>query len=222
MLTEYEKIIRNYRENRWEAAELDGGRLCEVVYTILHGHLNVNQFAAHASKPNRFDDACAQLGAMPRTAGSDSARLTIPRILIGLYNLRNRRGVGHVGGDVSANHMDATYVLHAAQWIMAELVRMFHDVSIEEATAVVDALVDRTVPVLWKVGEVTRILDPTVPLADGTLLLLYSQVQSVHETDLAKSLEQGKLRQPRQVLVAPLERHRGFSYSALATPRPHA
>lgn len=162
LLDEYAKITRNYREHRWEAAELDGGRLCEVAYTILDGHLQGDQFAAHATKPNRFEDACRALGQTARTAGSDSARLTIPRVLVGLYDLRNRRGVGHVGGDVNANHMDATYVLHAAQWIMAELVRLFHNVTVTEATAVVDALVDRTVPVLWQVGDVTRVLNPSL------------------------------------------------------------
>jgi len=37
LLTEYDKIVRNYREGRWEAAELDGGRFCEITYTILKG-----------------------------------------------------------------------------------------------------------------------------------------------------------------------------------------
>jgi hypothetical protein len=201
LLNEYAKITRNFRERRWEAAELDGGRLCEIVYTILDGHLQGNQFAAQASKPAKFDDACKKLEQTPKTAGSDSARITVPRVLVGLYNLRNRRGVGHVGGDVSANHMDATYVLHTAQWIMAELVRIFHNVTIDEATAVVDSLVDRTVAVLWSVGDVTRILDPSISLSDGTLLLLYSRIQGVNEADLVRSLEQNKISNYRRVLT---------------------
>jgi len=35
LLADFAKITRNYRERRWETAELDGGRLCEVVCTIL-------------------------------------------------------------------------------------------------------------------------------------------------------------------------------------------
>lgn len=200
LITEFEKITRNFREGRWEAAELDGGRLCEVVYTILEGHLNGNQFPAQASKPSRFEDACRDLGKTPKTAGSDSARLTIPRVLVGLYDLRNRRGVGHVGGDVSANHMDATYVLHTAQWVMAELVRLFHNVTVAEATTVVDALVDRTVPILWTVGDLTRVLDPEVNLTDGTLLLLYSRAEGMHEKELATNLDQDRLPNYRRVL----------------------
>jgi hypothetical protein len=213
LLDEFSKITRNYRENRWEAAELDGGRLCEIAYTILAGHLDGNQFPAQASKPNRFEEACRDLGQTPKTAGSDSARLTIPRVLVGLYDLRNRRGVGHVGGDVSANHMDATYVLHAAQWVMAELVRLFHNVTVSEATAVVDALVDRTVPVLWTVGGFTRVLDPGVNLADGTLLLLYSRADGLQDRELSANLEAGRLDNYRRVLER-LHRLRLIEYNA--------
>lgn len=49
--------------------------------------------------------------ALESRTGSESARLTIPRLLVALYDVRNRRGVGHVSGDVSANHMDAELVL---------------------------------------------------------------------------------------------------------------
>lgn len=200
LTSEFEKITRNYRERRWRAAELHGGRLCEVVYTILEGHLNGNKYAATASKPSRFNDACKKLESKPSTAGSDSARLTIPRMLVGMYEMRNRREVGHVGGDVSANHMDATVVLHMSQWIMAELVRIFHNVAVDEAARVVEALVDRTVPILWQVGDVTRILDTRLSLDEGTLLLLYSEVLGVHETKLAESLEQDRIGNYRRVL----------------------
>lgn len=27
------EVLRNYRERRWEPSELNGGKLCEVVYT---------------------------------------------------------------------------------------------------------------------------------------------------------------------------------------------
>jgi hypothetical protein len=51
LLQEFGKITRNYRENRWEAAELNGGRFCEIVYTILDGYLDGHRYAAAASKP---------------------------------------------------------------------------------------------------------------------------------------------------------------------------
>lgn len=214
LLNEFEKITRNYRETRWEAAELDGGRLCEVIYTIIAGHLNGDTYPARASKPDRFDDACRKLAHAPKASYSKSARLTIPRVLISLYDLRNQRGVGHVGGDVSANHMDATYVLYTAKWLMAELVRLFHQVTVAEATAVVDTLVDRTVPILWKVGDATRVLNTSLSLADKTLLLLYHQPQGVSEADLVRDLEQKRPADYRARILKSLHERKLVEYDA--------
>jgi hypothetical protein len=41
--------------------------------------------------------------------------------------------------------MDATVVLYTSKWIMAELVRLLHTLSTEEATAIVDGLIEREV-----------------------------------------------------------------------------
>ncbi|MEV7501313.1 hypothetical protein [Streptomyces sp. NPDC093018] len=199
LVEEFDKITRNYREGRWEASELNGGRFCEIVYSIIAGHLDGGNYPGNAKKPSRFKDACERLSNSPTTY-SESARLTIPRVLIPLYDVRNRRGVGHVGGEVGANHMDATFVLHTTQWVMAELVRIFHNTDTATAGEVVRNLVNRTVPAIWKVGDVSRIIDPSLTLADGTLLLLYSEIGAQSDKDLAKNLEQDKLGNYRRVL----------------------
>jgi hypothetical protein len=198
LLAEFAKITQNYRERRWEPQNLDGGRLSEVVYTILDGYTSGGSYAAKASKSANFGAACKALE--NRTGYPDSARLTIPRVLVALYEIRNRRGVGHVGGDVDANHMDAEFVLAAAKWVVAELIRLFHNTDIQTATEVVDALVDRTLPVIWEVDGVKRVLDPAIPLQGKTLLLLYADSSPVSDRDLAKYLEQERLANYRRVL----------------------
>ena len=198
LLTEFQKITQNYRERHWEAQNLDGGRLCEVAYSILDGYTSGGNYAARASKPSNFGTACRALES--RTGYPDSARMTIPRVLFALYEIRNRRGVGHVGGDVNANHMDAEFVLAAAKWVVAELVRLFHSTDIQTATDVVDALMDRTMPVIWEVDGVKRVLDTGLSLADQTVLLLYADPSPIGEKDLATYLEQDRLANYRRVL----------------------
>lgn len=188
LLKAYDEIVRNYRESRWKASELDAGWFCEIVYTILEGHLDGDNYPDKAHKPSRFNDACKKLENAPSTY-SDSARLTIPRVLVGLYDVRNRRGVGHIGGEVNANHMDATFLLHSCQWVMAELVRMFHDTDVNTATAIVDVLVARTLPIVWQVGEVRRLLDTALSDRDSVLLLLYSEPRGATDRQLADYLE---------------------------------
>lgn len=189
VISEYGEIVANYRERRWKTTELDAGRFCEIVYTILAAYLDGGSYPNRASKPGDLISACDKLKMTPKEAGPDSARVTIPRILIGLYQVRNQRGVAHVGGVVDANHMDATYVLHACQWVMAEMVRMFHDTDVDTATAIVDSLVDRTLPIVWQVGNVRRLLDDGLSDRDSVLLLLYSEPKGLTDRQLADSIE---------------------------------
>src|SRR6202162_4340113 len=154
LLEEFNKLARNYRESRWEPAELTGGKLCEIVYSILRGHVD-GESPASPTKPKNMVDACNGLSS---ASGPRSVRIQIPRMLIALYEVRNNRNVGHVGGDVDPNHMDAVCVLQVAKWIMAELVRVLHSVSTEEATAIVDGLADRETPLIWEVNGKKRVM----------------------------------------------------------------
>lgn len=187
LLGAYAEILRNFRERRWEPSELNGGKFCEVVYSILKGYMS-GKFPSKSSKPRNMIDACRSLeqepGAYPR-----SIRIQIPRMLLALYEIRNNRGVGHVGGDVNPNHMDATCVVEMSKWLLSELVRVFHEVSTEEATAAVDVLVDRTLPVVWRVGENLRVLNPRMSMKDKTLLLLYHRRGPVREDELCAWVE---------------------------------
>ena len=86
------EIVKNYNERRWESSELNGGKFCEVTYTILDGFVK-QKYAQNASKPQNMEQSCRNL-ANYRVA--DSVRLSIPRVIVALYEVRNRRGVGHV------------------------------------------------------------------------------------------------------------------------------
>src|SRR5687768_3642582 len=126
LISSYQEIVSNYSEHRWEPAELNGGKLCEVVYTIVEGAI-IGVFAAKPSKPPNMIEACRGLEkkpAVPNRPGDRSLRVLIPRMLTALYEIRNNRNVGHVGGEVDPSHLDATAVLSMSSWVVAELVRV--------------------------------------------------------------------------------------------------
>ncbi len=79
-------------------------------------------------------------------------RILIPRMLPPPYEIRNNRNVGHVGGDINPNHMDAVAVYSVVSWVMGELVRIFHGVSVKEAQEAVDALAERKLSLIWDPG----------------------------------------------------------------------
>lgn len=214
LLDAFDKLVTNYRQGRWEPSELNGGKLCEVVYTILRGYIE-GAFPPKPSKPPNMVDACRSLENAPTTFPR-SVRIQIPRMLIALYEIRNNRGVGHVGGDVDPNQMDAVAVLHMAKWIFAELVRLFHGMDTERAAAVVETLVDREIPIIWNVdGKTQRVLTRDLSRKEQTLLLLYAQPGGVGEHDLASWVEHPKLADYRRDVLRPLHKARLVEYDEL-------
>ena len=183
LIDELNKIERHFREGRWEPAELDGGRLCEIVYSIVRGELD-GKIPSKASKPTDLVGAIRALEGVPASTGPRSFRITIPRALLGIVDVRNDRDVGHIGGEVSSNHMDASYVLAGAKWLVAELVRYYHQVDTATATTFVEALIERDTPAVWQVAGTKRLLLHGVSMPDRTLVALDSTAGPVHTTDL--------------------------------------
>ena len=102
-----------------------------------------------------------------------------------LYTLRNKRGIGPVGGDVDANGIDGVTIARVADWVVCELIRVFHKLSLEEADALTASLATRDVPDVWEVGGKKRVLRVDLDFKQKTLLLLYS---STEPTVLAEDL----------------------------------
>jgi len=211
----YQSIITNYAEARWEPAELNGGKFCEIVYSIVHGAL-IGTFPSRSKKPGNMVDACRALESLPATpnlVGNRSLRILIPRLLPYLYEIRNNRGVGHVGGDVDPNAADSTSVLATTSWVMAELVRVFHGMSLTDAQEVVDTLVSRNHPLVWSVDKTKRVLNPAIKKADQVLLLLYSESGWTDIEMLRGWVEYANKTNFKSKVLTPLHKARFIEYS---------
>ncbi|GAB5604371.1 hypothetical protein [Sideroxyarcus sp. TK5] len=186
LVQEYKKLTQNYMEHRWEPAELSAGKICEIAYSIIKGHVDGN-YPISPSKPRNMAEACRKLEnetSLPR-----SFQILIPRMLPALYEIRNNRGVGHVGSDVDANAVDATLMLTMVNWIMAELVRVFHTGTLEEAQIAVDALAQRSTPLVWDSNGLKKVLSPKMNLKEQILLLASSTEMDVSIENLMKWTE---------------------------------
>ncbi|MDP8997483.1 MAG: hypothetical protein M3O03_10860 [Pseudomonadota bacterium] len=181
LLKEHQSIVQNYFEHRWGPSELSGGKFCEIVYNILDGHAK-NSYLSSPAKPPDFVGACRALE--QNTHVIRSFQILIPRLLPALFEVRNNRGVGHAGGDVDSNHMDATFVVSSADWVMSELIRNFHNVSTQAAQALVDNLVERRIPLVWEGDNMRRVLVPKMKLPDQIIVLLATSVGQQKVSDL--------------------------------------
>jgi hypothetical protein len=188
LLEEYNSILSNYMEQRWSPSEMSGGRFAEIVYSILESIAS----GTYTSKPSMprgtgMESACKNLES--KTTLPRGFRILIPRMLPALYEVRNNRGVGHVGGDVDPNHMDATFVLSTVNWIMAEMARELHSLPVKDAQKLVDALAERRIPLVWEGGNIRRVLDTKMPAKDQILVLTASCSDESTFEDLLKFTE---------------------------------
>jgi hypothetical protein len=216
LVREYEAAKRFYREGKWEEASLHAGKLCEITYRILQWRTSgsAGTYTPLGSTVAPFESACRNLANADKALYPESVRLTIPRMLTALYDIRNKRGVGHVGGAVDPSHMDATVAVSIADWLVAEVVRIFHSLPPAEAERLIEGLIARAVPIIWEVGDRRRILAGDLSARDQAMLLLYySPTLGAMDADLLQDLEYGNPTRFRKEILAGLHRQRLVEYS---------
>jgi hypothetical protein len=163
---------------------LAAGKFCEATLRFLQ-HEILKTFIPFGQKIPDLSVECRKLIESPKTAGPESLRIVMPRAIVFVYTLRNKRGIGHVGGDVDANHIDAMTIARACDWMACELIRVYHQLSLEEAQDIVDSLALRNLPDVWNVAGKKRVLRNGLIFKDQVLLLCYSsQETTVFAEDL--------------------------------------
>lgn len=169
----YLELKGRYSETKHDAAGVSAGKLCETVVRLIQHELT-GSFTPFGQQINNMAKVCENFASMPEAAGKASLRLVVPKAISLIYTLRNKRGIGHVGGDVDANAIDGATIARVADWIICELIRIYHKMSLEEAEALVTSLAERNVPDVWVVGAHRRVLRNDLGYPDKALLLIYA------------------------------------------------
>ncbi len=189
----YLDLKRNCAEARHDAAGLAAGKFCEAVLRHIQ-NVVTGSYIPFNKKIGNFADECRKLIASPSGATTESERVILPRALVFLYTMRNKRGIGHIGGDVDANDIDTTVMTRIVDWVLCELVRIHHGMSIEEAQDLVDSISVRQLPVIWEVSGKKRVLKKGLSAGDQVLLILYSSKETaVLVEDLCDWIEYSNL-----------------------------
>jgi hypothetical protein len=173
LLNAYEEVKSNYFLGGLRLSGVEGGRFCEAAYRLLQ------QAAFGTYDPiGRQVDAEAvsrSLANLPQGSHPDSIRLHIPRALRVVYDIRNSRDIAHLADGIDPNLQDATLVASVADWILAELVRINHRVTPNEALRIVDELVTRQAPVIQDFDGFLRVLRTNLSASAHVLVLLYQR-----------------------------------------------
>lgn len=175
----YSDIIEHYVLRRWKSAGLDAGHFVEAARRFVE--LKLFGLATPIGKglPS-FNEAV--LKGYLNAQGNESYRVLIPRTLWALFALRNKRSIGHLGA-VAATELDASLLLNGAKWILAEIIRLESNLNADETTKLVADVIARQQPVIWREGNITRVLDSSMDPRQRALVLL-AFVGPHSETDL--------------------------------------
>jgi hypothetical protein len=184
IINAYQEIERNYVLRKWKPSELDAGHFVEAVRRAIDLELTGTYIPLRKNLPNFNDQVIRHY---EQQAGHESFRMLIPRVLKAIYNIRNKRGVAHIS-DVDPNEMDATFILSSVKWVLAELLRLKSGLPTSQTQDLLDAIVERHCPIIWKESGIVTILRPKMKAQDQALVLLYDQ-SPIQDSELQQMIE---------------------------------
>lgn len=165
-----------YMQNDLRPSELNAGDFIEAVVRILQWLSTGSYTPLKRSLP----PMPKWVGDMEKSALNDGLRIGVPKLLNAMYAVRSRRGVSHIAGEVSANRVDAMLLLTNSRWILAEFVRLYHNVSNhDEAQHAVDLLAVAETPIIEDFEGVNRVITAKpISIPNQMLLLLLNSASS--------------------------------------------
>jgi hypothetical protein len=181
LLTAYVHAKRHYYAGDHRQNAVEGGRFCEAAFRILQQAIDpAGTFTPIGSSLPSVDKMLHQLENHRGQSKlhtvkwqQDSVGLHIPRALRVIYNIRNQRDAAHLADGIDPNKQDATLVVSTMDWVVAEFVRLYHNVPANEAFQLVQGLVSPKVPAIQEFDGEPMVLNRNLNCEQCVLLLLY-------------------------------------------------
>lgn len=171
LLDGHAEVKRNYYLGGLRLAEVEGGRFCEAAFRLLEEAAGFN--VTQLGKQVDTERLIARLQNLLSSTHHDSIRLHIPRALRLVYDIRNKRDAAHLADGIDPNMQDATLVVSVVDWILAEFIRLYHNVAADEANEIVQTIVERGAPIIQDFDGFLKVLKPDLNAGDWCLVLLY-------------------------------------------------
>jgi hypothetical protein len=169
VLEAYVEAKRRFFLGDHRPQEVEGGRFSEGVLRLLQ-YASSKKITPLGKTLPSIDQL---LPTLENSAGQpDSVRLHIPRTLRLIYGIRNSRDAAHLGDNIDPNLQDATLVVSNIDWVLSELVRLYHGVDADRAQEIIENLVSREVPAVQEIDGHPVILSDLRP-REQVLLMLY-------------------------------------------------
>lgn len=183
LLDEYQLIKQQFFLRKFQPTELNAARFSECILRLIE-FLDTGSYTALGKQ---LDTQKIINRASNNTGLQEGIRFFIPQLTRVLLDIRNKRNVAHVGGEVDPNYSDSLFVSHSVDWILVELIRNYHANSIDEARKIVASITEIKIPVIVEIDDFIRVQNTTLKADQKTLLVLYhKQPDKVSDADLMR------------------------------------
>ena len=153
---------------------VEGGRFAEAAFRLLQQE-TTGTFTPLGKSLPRTDRLIESLEQLPSATYPESVRVHIPRALRVVYDIRNKRDAAHLADGIDPNLQDATLVVSTLDWILAEFVRLHHNVSANAAQTFVEELATRVAPVVQDFDGFLKLFNPKLGVTDQVLVFLHQR-----------------------------------------------
>lgn len=174
LLDAHSEAKRNFYLGGLRLSAVEGGRFCEAAFRLLEYVAKAKVFTP-LGKQLDTEKLIHQLGSLAPGQFNDSIRLHIPRSLRLVYDIRNKRDAAHLADGIDPNLQDATLVVTVIDWVLAEFIRLYHNVAANDASKIVNSIVKRAAPVVQDFGGFLKVLNPKLEPAAHCTVLLYQK-----------------------------------------------
>jgi len=167
----YEEAKTRFHRRDYRPSSVEGARFSEAVIRVLEWATTGTYTPVGGNLPKSVPNMIKQFENV--SGVDDGLRIHIPRTLQAVYDIRNKRNVAHLGS-IEIGLQDSGLVVHILDWVMTELVRLYHNVPAAEAQKIIEDIVKKEVPAIQVIDGFPRLLKD-VPGTDHILLLLYRE-----------------------------------------------
>ncbi len=184
LINEYQEIKHQFTLGKYRPSELNGGRFAECIFRLIQ-HLHSPPYTPFGEQLKDIDRLIRQVES--NNTLHHSIRIHIPRLSRILLDIRNRRDIAHVGGEVNPNYSDSLFISHSADWLFTEIIRIYYSCSIDKAKEIVASLNQTSIPIIADIDGFIRVQNTKLDFRQKTLAILYyKHPEKVRDTLLIK------------------------------------
>lgn len=185
LVGEYVKVKEAEIQGKDDYIGQRAGHFFEVVLKVCG---NIKMGTKPTMKGINFEKEYAKLIKLQKdTVEDEIICLVIPNIAKGGYTLRNKKRISHARG-IDPTYIDSRIIIESVDWIIAELLRLYHTKDDEKIQEILKSIVERKVPLLEMIDGEEVFLDKDMKTPTAVLLFVYKNDGKVAKKNLETAL----------------------------------